>query len=75
MSRQKSLWVTPNAISLQASEVGLMRSGLQDGEMTGESGPEVALANLSPRQAGALGLPLRAGKSWGLNLGAVPWPG
>jgi hypothetical protein len=47
---------TPNAISLPASASGLTRSDLPDGPMIALSGPEAAPANLSPRQAQALGL-------------------
>ena len=56
MSRQESLWDTPNAISSQASEAGLMRSGLRDGLMIDQSGPAPALASLSPRQVGEKGV-------------------
>jgi hypothetical protein len=55
MSKQKNLWDTPNIISSQASAAGLMPSASPDGRTTDPSGPEVALASLSPRQAGEQG--------------------
>lgn len=56
MSRQGSLWDTANATFLLALGGGHGRSGLPGGPMTGPSGPDHALANLSARQAGEAGL-------------------
>ena len=47
---------TPNATSLPASESGHTPCETPDGATTGRSGPEAALANLSPRQAKETGL-------------------
>jgi hypothetical protein len=56
MSRQLTFLDTPNIISSQASVAGLTPSASPDGLTTDPSGPEAALANLSPRQAGEQGL-------------------
>ena len=56
MSVQKTSWHSSNAISLRGSVSGLTHSDPQDGLTTGPSGPEVALASLSPRQAQQKGL-------------------
>ena len=54
---QRSMLLTlpgiPNATSLQASEVGVTRSGSLDGLMTSPCGREVAPASLSARQESA----------------------
>jgi len=47
---------TPRSICSLASAVGLTRCASRDGRTTGPSGPEVAPANLSARQAEAAGL-------------------
>ena len=47
---------TPNATSLPALESGHTPCETPDGATTGRSGPEAALANLSPRQAKETGL-------------------
>jgi hypothetical protein len=56
ISRPTISAVTPNAISLPASASGLTLSGSLAGPMTEPSGPAPVPANLSPRQAQALGL-------------------
>ncbi len=53
---QTTLQDSPNAISSQESVSGLMPLDKQDGPMINLYGQEVALANLSPRQARARGL-------------------
>lgn len=53
---QTTLQDSPNAISSQESVSGLMPLDKQDGSMINLYGQEVALANLSPRQARARGL-------------------
>ena len=56
MSRQLTFEDMFNAIFLQESESGPMRSGEQDGQTTDQSGPDHALASLSARQAKESGL-------------------
>jgi hypothetical protein len=56
MSDQKTLKDLPNAISSPESECGVTPSDAPDGQTTGQSGQEAAPANLSARQAKALGL-------------------
>ena len=51
MSRQPNLWNIPNVISSPESAAGQERCASPDGPMTGPSGPDHALANLSARQA------------------------
>ena len=52
---QRNLLDLPNVTSSPGSEGGVTHSGSLGGEMIGQCGPEVALANLSPRQAAAAG--------------------
>ncbi len=56
MSRQASLFDIPSAISLPASASGPTLPGKPGGPMIDHSGPAVVRANLSPRQAKAMGL-------------------
>lgn len=56
MSYQLSLWDTPNATSSPDSASGAMHYVEPDGPTTAPSGPPPVLANLSARQAKALGL-------------------
>jgi hypothetical protein len=56
MSYQLSLLDILNAISLPESASGHTHSGEPDGPTTGPSGPDLARANLSARQAKAAGL-------------------
>lgn len=55
MWRQMTLWDTHNATSSPELASGHTPCGKPDGQMTGQSGPEVAHASLSARQAKALG--------------------
>src|SRR5690606_20962147 len=48
---QMSLWDTDTLTSSPGSADGRMRSGSQDGRMSGPCGPDPALASLTPRQA------------------------
>ena len=56
MFYQASLFSTPNATSSPESGSGATPCDKQDGQMTGQSGQEVALVNLSARQAKEQGL-------------------
>lgn len=56
MSRQQTLWDIPNAISSPGSESGASPCASPDGPTTAPSGRVHAHANLSARQAKALGL-------------------
>lgn len=56
MSNQASFWDTPNVTSSPASGSGRLRSVELDGRMIDPYGQDPVLANLSPRQAKALGL-------------------
>lgn len=56
MLHQLTLWDTPNAISSQGSASGVSRSAAPAGQTIAPSGPDHAPANLSARQAKALGL-------------------
>lgn len=59
MLRRKTLKTTRNAISSLVLVAGLMPSNSQAGRQTNQSGQEVVLANLSPRQAKERGLMTR----------------
>ena len=56
MFGQMSLWDIPSAISLLESASGPTHCAAPDGQMIGQSGPDLALASLSARQAKEAGL-------------------
>lgn len=56
---QTSLWDTDTLTSSPGSADGRMRSGSQDGRMSGPCGPDPALASLTPRQALERGMTTR----------------
>src|SRR5690606_22335782 len=56
---QMSLWDTDTLTSSPGSADGRMRSGSQDGRMSGPCGPDPALASLTPRQALEKGMTTR----------------
>lgn len=53
---QTSLWDTDMPTSSPGSADGRMRSGSQDGRMSGPCGPDPALASLTPSQAKKAGM-------------------
>lgn len=53
---QAMLWDSPDVTGSQESEYGITSCDVQDGPMTGPSGPDPALASLSARQAKEKGL-------------------
>jgi hypothetical protein len=55
-SPHPTLWDTPSVTSLPESQYGQAPSVVLGGPTAGPSGPAVVLANLSPRQAKAMGL-------------------
>jgi len=56
MLHQTTLWDSPNVTSLLELGSGVMPSDLLDGPTIDQSGPDLALASLSPRQAKEAGL-------------------